>query len=125
MSPISHQQLPQHALKHSHKYLNHSSPHINWVNYLFDEYIGLQKSNASTGAWIFRDGSYITVEAGNHRRVCEGYMGLSEKKMERWWVKIQLYCAYTHNRMTDAQKKTLNKFFKKYEDLYERNLEDW
>ena len=96
-----------------------------WVNYLFDEYIGLQKSNASTGAWIFRDGSYITVESGNHRRVCEGYMGLSEKEMERWWVKIQLYCAYTHNHMTDAQKKTLNKFFKEYEDLYERNLEDW
>lgn len=95
-----------------------------WINYLFDEYIGCQKSNASTGAWIFRDGSYITIESGNHRRVCEGYMNLDEQQMERWWVKIQLYKAYTHNRMTDAQIKTLNKFFKEYEDLCEVDLLD-
>ena len=93
-----------------------------WVNYLFDEYIGNQKSRVDTGAWIFRDGSYITVEAGNHRRICEGYMGISEKEAEMNWVKIQLYGAYTHSRMTDAQKKTLNKFFKQYEDLYESNV---
>lgn len=96
-----------------------------WSLNMFEDYVGLQTSRADTGAWIFRDGSYITLEAGNHRRLVEEYMNLKELDMERWWVKIQLYCAYTHNRMTDAQKKTLNKFFKRYEDLYERNLEDW
>ena len=30
---------------------------------------------------------------------------------------------HTHNRMTDAQKKTLNKFFSKYK-LEERNIEE-
>ena len=93
-----------------------------WVGHLFNEYIGNQKHNPCNGAWIFRDGSYITVEAGCHRRIVEGYMNLSEKNLETWWVKIQMDCAYTHSRMTDAQKKTLNKFFKQYEDLYESNV---
>ena len=93
-----------------------------WVGHLFNEYIGWQKSNPCHGAWILRDGSYITVEAGCHRRIVEGYMNLSEKELETWWVKIQMDGAYTHSRMTDAQKKTLNKFFKQYEDLYESNV---
>jgi hypothetical protein len=96
-----------------------------WVNYLLNEHVGMQKSYVPTGAWIFRDGSYITVESGNHRRIVEEYMGLKEFDMERWWIKIQLYKAYTHKCMSDAQKKTLNKFFKQYEDLYEVNLADW
>ena len=96
-----------------------------WTIHLFNEYVGLQTSKVDDGAWIFRDGSYITVEAGNHRRIVEGYMGLSEKKMERWWVKIQLYAAYTHKNMTDAQIKTLNKFFKQYSDsLYEVDIDN-
>ena len=89
-----------------------------WAFHLF-ELVGLQSDRVDTGAWIFRDGSYITVDAGNHRRIVEGYMGLKEAEIERSWVKIQLYWAYTHENMTDAQKKTLNKFFKKYESLYE------
>ena len=45
--------------------------------------------------------------------------------MERWWVKIQLYAAYTHKNMTDAQIKTLNKFFKQYSDsLYEVDIDN-
>ena len=93
-----------------------------WVYHLFEDYIGLQTSNPIDGAWIFRDGSYITVEAGTHRRIVEGYIGLKEKDVERDWVKIQLYAAYTHDRMTDAQKKTLNKFFKEYSELYETDV---
>lgn len=87
-----------------------------WVNYLLTEYIGTQKSYVPTGAWIFRDGSYITVECGNHRRIVEEYMNMKEFDMERWWVKIQLYKIYSHKRMSDAQKKTINKFLKKYPD---------
>ena len=93
-----------------------------WVGHLFNEYIGWQKSNPCHGAWILRDDSYITVETGCHRRIVEGYMNLSEKELETWWVKIQMDGAYTHSKMTDAQKKTLNKFFKQYEDLYESNV---
>ena len=90
-----------------------------WGYGLFEDYIGLQTSNPTNGAWVFRDGSYITVESGCHRRIVEGYMGLREQDVERDWVKIQLCGVFTHDRMTDAQKKTLNKFFKEYPDLYE------
>ena len=93
-----------------------------WVYHLFEDYIGLQTSNPTNGSWIFKDGSYITVKAGNHRRIVEGYMGLKEQDVERDWVKIQLYDVYTHDRMTDAQKKTLNNFFKKYSELYETDV---
>lgn len=59
------------------------------------------------------DGSY-------YGRIIEEYMNLKEKDVERWWVKIQLYKIYSHNRMSDAQKKTINKFLKKYpNDLHE------
>ena len=94
-----------------------------WINYLINEYIGNQKSYVPTGAWIFRDGSYLTVDSGNHRRIVEEYMNLKEQDVEKSWIKIQLYWAYTHKWMTSAQEKTLNKLFKKYpDDLHESNV---
>ena len=96
-----------------------------WVNYLLTEHVGMQKSYVPTGAWIFRDGSYITVESGNHRRIVEEYMGLKEFDQERWWVKIQLYKIYSHRRMSDAQKKTINKFLKKYPDDLHEVMDLW
>lgn len=96
-----------------------------WVYNLFEDYVGLQTFNLDTGAWIFKDGSYITVETGIHRKIVEGYLQLKEKDMEREWVKVSLYKAYTHKRMTDAQRKTLNKFFKEYPELCEVNIDEW
>lgn len=96
-----------------------------WVNYLLTEHVGMQKSYVPTGAWVFRDGSYITVESGNHRRIVEEYMGMKEYDMERWWVKIQLYKIYSHKRMSDSQKKTINKFLKKYPDDLHEVMDLW
>lgn len=91
-----------------------------WINYLFDEYLGYQNSYIPTGAWIFRDGSYITVDSGNHRRIVEEYMKENERDVETRWVKVQLYSILSHPYMTDAQKKTINKFLKQYpNDLHE------
>ena len=96
------------------------------LNYLFYDMLGNQETELiNHGAWVMRDGSYITLDTAHHCRFVTEYLGYSEYDIERYWVKVSLGTVHTHNRMTDAQKKTLNKFFKKYEDLYERNLEDW
>lgn len=94
------------------------------LNYLFYEMLGLQTSRVDTGAWIFRDGSYLTVDTAQHRRLVEEYMGKKEYEMERWWVKVSLYKVYTHDNMTKEQWKTICNFTKKYE-LSERKLEQW
>ena len=98
---------------------------LRWIYYLFTEMIGYQTSRVDTGAWIFKDGSYITVEPAHHRRFVEDFLQLKEKDMEREWVKVSLYKAYTHKRMTDAQRKTLNKFLKDYPELSEVNIDEW
>ena len=94
-----------------------------WIGYLFYNMLGLQTSRVDTGAWIFRDGSYITIDVAQHRRFVEEYLGKKEYDMERWWVKISLYKVYTHNRITTAQWKTIYEFTKKYE-LSERKVEE-
>lgn len=93
------------------------------IGWLFNEMLGNQKSYIPHGAWILRDGSYITVETANHARFVEEYLNLSEYDYERYWIKVQMGTVYTHRNMTDAQKKTLNKFFKQYE-LKEKDIED-
>lgn len=92
------------------------------IGWLFNEMLGTQKGYIPHGAWIFRDGSYITIEVGNHARFIEEYLNLSEYRYERYFVKIQMGTVYTHRNITDAQKKTLNKFFKQY-PLKEKELE--
>jgi len=95
------------------------------LNYLFYDMLGNQESNLKyAGAWVMRDGSYITLDTAHHCRFLTEYLGYNEYDIERFWVKVSLETVHTHNRMTDAQKKTLNKFFKKYK-LEERNVEDW
>ena len=93
-----------------------------WLNHLFFEMLGGQKSRVDTGAWVFRDGSYITVDVAQHRRLVEEYMGKKEKEQELWWVKVSLYKVFTHASMTKAQWKTIADFTKKYE-LSERFIE--
>ena len=85
-----------------------------YLGYLFNEMLGWQKSRIDTGAWVFRDGSYLTVDTAQHRRLVEEYMGKKEFDMERWWVKVSLYRVYTHNHMTNEQWETICKFTKKY-----------
>ena len=95
------------------------------LSYLFYDMLGNQDTNLEyQGAWVLRDGSYIAVGTAHHCRLLKEYMGLSEYDMERYWIKVSMGTVYTHNRMTSAQEKTLNKFFKKYK-LEERNIEDW
>lgn len=95
------------------------------LNYLFYDMIYSQGANIEKcGAWVLRDGSYITCDTAQHRRLVEDYMGFKEYDMERYWVKISMGTVYTHSRMTSAQDKTLNKFFLKYE-LDEKNIEEW
>lgn len=97
---------------------------MRWIGYLFWEMLGTQKHRVDTGAWVFRDGSFITIESANHRRFVEEYLGKKEYDMERYWVKVSLYKVYTHDNMTKEQWKTICNFTKKYE-LSERKLEQW
>ena len=94
-----------------------------WIGYLFYEMLGLQTSRVDTGAWVFRDGSYITVDVAQHRRFVEEYLGKKEYDMERYWVKVSLYRVYTHERMTDSQWNTICNFTNKY-NLKEIKVED-
>ena len=94
------------------------------LNYLFYDMLGNQETNLEyNGAWVLKDGSYITVETAHHNRLLYEYLGYDEYIIERMWVKISMGTVHTHNRMTDAQKKTLNKFFKQYK-LKEEVVED-
>lgn len=93
------------------------------LNYLFNDMLGNQETNLEyNGAWVLRDGSYITIGTAHHNRLLYEYLGYDEYNIERDWVKISMGTVHTHNRMTDAQKKTLNKFFSKYK-LEEKNIE--
>lgn len=93
------------------------------LNYLFNDMLGNQETNLEyNGAWLLRDGSYITIGIAHHNRLLYEYLGYDEYNIERDWVKISMGTVHTHNRMTDAQKKTLNKFFSKYK-LEEKNIE--
>lgn len=95
------------------------------LNYLFYDMVYSQGANIEKcGAWVLRDGSYITCDIAQHRRLVEDYMGFKEYDMERYWVKVSMGTVYTHNRMSSAQDKTLNKFFGKYQ-LDEKNIEEW
>lgn len=85
------------------------------LNYLFYDMLGNQETNLEyNGAWVLKDGSYITLGIAHHNRLLYEYLGYDEYNIERIWVKISMGTVHTHNRMTDAQKKTLNKFFSKY-----------
>ena len=95
------------------------------LNYLFYDMIYSQGANIEKcGAWVLRDGSYVACDTAQHRRLVEEYAGLREYDMERYWIKVSMGTVYTHNRMTSAQDKTLNRFFAKYE-LDEKNIEEW
>lgn len=92
------------------------------LNYLFNDMLGNQETNLEyNGAWVLKDGSYITLGTAHHNRLLYEYLGYDEYTIERFWIKISMGTVHTHNRMTDAQKKTLNKFFSKY-DLKEEVL---
>lgn len=85
------------------------------LNYLFNDMLGNQETNLEyNGAWVLKDGSYITLGTAHHNRLLYEYLGYDEYTIERFWIKISMGTVHTHNRMTDAQKKTLNKFFSKY-----------
>ena len=86
--------------------------------------LGNQETNLEyNGAWVLKDGSYITVDVAQHRRFVEEYLGKKEYDMERWWVKVSLYKVYTHDKMSSAQWDTICKFTKKCE-LGERKIAD-
>lgn len=93
--------------------------------YLFDEMLHTQDVNLDyCGCWILRDGSCIFVDTAHHRRFVEEYLGFKELDIEQKWVKISMRYVYTHDNMTNAQWKTLEKLSKKYH-LIIRKIGDW
>lgn len=95
------------------------------LNYLFYNMLGNQETSLKyNGAWLLRDGSYITLDTAHHNRFLQDYLGYKEFDMERYWVKISMGTAHVHNKLTNQQWITLEKLKKKYNLEYEK-LGDW
>lgn len=95
------------------------------LNYLFYDMLGNQETSLKYhGAWLLRDGSYITLDTAHHNRFLQDYLGYKEWDMERCWVKISMGTAHIHDRLTNQQWITLEKLKKKYDLEYEK-LGDW
>ena len=95
------------------------------LNYLFYDMLGNQNTSMKNdGCWIMRDGSYIPVGTAHHNRFLQDYLGYKEYDMERYWVKVSLGTAHIHDKLTNEQWQTVNKFKKKY-NLNLEKLGDW
>ena len=95
------------------------------LNYLFYNMLGNQETSLKyAGAWLLRDGSYITLDTAHHNRFLQDYLGYKEFDMERYWVKISMGTAHVHDKLTNQQWITLENLKKKYNLEYEK-LGDW
>lgn len=95
--------------------VNNEYKDIKYILYLFERVVRGHDARTDVGAWILPDGSYLAMESSRHRCFVEEFLGLKEFDIERLWVKISLYKAYTHPQMTKEQWVTLNRFLEKYE----------
>lgn len=95
------------------------------LNYLFYDMLGNQDTSMEhNGCWIMRDGSYIPLGTAHHNRFLQEYLGYKEYDMERYWVKVSLGTAHIHDKLTNQQWETVNKFKRKYNLTLEK-LGDW